>query len=106
MAAITVQDVGAGGLGEVTFANSTTSDTVTPGLRVGGFDVLPVILLVANGDADPHTVTVGENDPVEIAAGDTAAFPIYSEGVGDNSVTVASDVATAQTVAAIRLTGR
>jgi|SRR5690606_23023380 len=105
MAAITVQDVGADGLADVTFSNSSASDTVTPGVRVGGYELAPVFVIISNGDDSPHNVAIGDADPVEVANGDTAVFPIYSEGIGDGSVTITSDDPTSQTIAAIRLVG-
>jgi len=105
MAAIAVQTVGAGGNGNVTFGASSTSDTVAPGGRAGGYELDPILLIIINADDATHTVTVGGGSAVSVLAGDTAVIPVYSEGVGDASVTVVTDDATTQTVAAIRLTG-
>jgi hypothetical protein len=109
MAALTIQTVGEDGNGNVTFANSAASDTVampaTVGTRHAGFELQPLLAVVTNGDSGTHVVTVGSQAAVSVLAGDTAVIPIYSQGIGDTSVTIVSDVVTSQTVAIVRLTG-
>ena len=109
MAALTTQTVVALGNADVTAASSATSDTITipaaTGQRHSGYELKPTFVIITNGGAGTHAVTIGDNDPVNVLAGDTAVFPIYSEGLGDTSVTVASDVITSQTISVVRLTG-
>ena len=109
MAALTIQEVDSSGNADVTSASSATSDTVTipaaTGQRAGGYELQPLFAIVTNGGAGDHVVTVGSQDAVTVGAGNTAVIPIYSEGIGDTSVTITSDVVTSQTIAVVRLTG-
>ena len=109
MAALTIQSVDALGNANVTAANSAASDTIAMtgglGVRNGGYELQPLFVIVTNGDSGDHEITIGSQDAVTVAAGDTAVFPIYSQGIGDTSVTVASDTVTSQTISVVQLTG-
>ena len=109
MAALTIQNVGALGNADVTSASSAVSDTVTipaaTGKRLGGHELQPIFAIITNGGGATHAVTVGAQAAVNVLAGDTAVFPLYAEGIGDTSITIASDVVTSQTIAIVRLTG-
>lgn len=102
MAEIPLQKVG-DGLGTVTFAAANAGgDTVAAGVELGGWS-LPVLLLVANGDASAHDVTVGDLPAVTVPAGDTGAIQVNGGIHLGDPVDVTYDAVTSVTVAAVDL---
>lgn len=103
MATIAVQEVG-DGLADVAFvAANAGGDDVPSGIQNANFGLDPVVLLVANGDAASHTITVQGLSPVVVAAGDTAAIPVNRGVYPGSLVPVTYDGVTSVTVAAIKL---
>jgi hypothetical protein len=104
MAALTIQDVPAAGLGDVVFASATAGgDTVAYGSKsAAGWEQYSVLLLVKNADTGSHTATVG-GVALAVANGKTGIIPVPNEGLNDPSVAVTYDAVTSVTVAAIRI---
>jgi hypothetical protein len=102
MATIALQRIG-DGLDDVTFtAASGGGDEVPGGSELGGWS-LPVLLLVANGDAASHDVTVGNLSAVTVPAGATAAIQVNAGVSHGTLVSVTYSSATSVTVAALDL---
>jgi hypothetical protein len=105
MAAITIQDVGVGGLASVTFAAANSSDTVAVGSkRQGGYADTEVLLIYRNTNAATRDITVGSLAAVTIAATTgVSIIPVPDEGINDASVTVTVSATTNVDVAAVRI---
>lgn len=102
MALLTVQDA-TDGAEITTQAAESGGDQIPQGTRAGGWS-LGHVLLVVNGDAAEHTVTVAGMDPVTVGAGATALIPVW--GVYLNAPRdVTYDAVTSVTVAAVRVSG-
>jgi hypothetical protein len=106
MAAITIQDGGAGWGGNLAaFAAATGGgDTITTSRATtcGGWQ-LPVVLLVRNADATPTDVTVAGTPLLSVPA--TTGFAAIPVLVGQGCVAaVTYSKVTSLTVAAVRLT--
>lgn len=102
MAALTITPVADTGLADVLYVAAAASQTVDGGVRAGGWEPGLVVLLVNNGSGGSINVTLGAAAAVPVAAGKTGAFPIYREGVGDNTVAITYSATTTVTVAAVR----
>lgn len=108
MADITIQEVAAAGLADVTFTAAAASQTVPASsgsysMPAGGWLNRPVVALVTNGDASAHTVTIGSLAAVNVAAGDTAAIPVPFPGVNGAAQTITWSATTSMSIALIRL---
>lgn len=103
MALLAVQDASHGLASVVFSAASAGGDQVPQGTRASGW-VFGMALLVSNGDASPHDVTVAGDEPFTVPAGGLAVIPvtgIYNGAPRD----VAYDGVTGVTVAAVRVGG-
>ena len=105
MAAITIQDVGIGGLATVTFAAANASDTVAVGSkRQGGYADTEVLLVYRNTNAATRDITVGSLAAVTIAATTgVSIIPVPDTGVNGPIVTVTLSAAAGVDVAAVRV---
>lgn len=107
MAAIAIQEVPAGGLANVTFAATNTSDTVAGGAkRLGGYALHELILIYRNTNAATRDITVGSLPAQTIPAlTGVAIIPVPDEGINDASVTVTITAAAGVDVACVRIGG-
>lgn len=105
MAALTILDVTPAGLADVAPVAATAGgDTIAYGSKqAAGWEEYSVVLWVRNADTGAHTITVGSNAGVAVAAGKFALLPVPNEGLNDASVAVTYDAVTSVTVSAVRI---
>jgi|SRR5690242_5893351 len=105
MAAITITDVTAAGLADIGLAAANGGgDTIAYGTEAAaGWEEYSVLLVVRNGDASSHDVTVGSLSAVTVAAGKTAIIPVPNAGENAAAVAVTYSAVTSVTVAAVRI---
>lgn len=105
MAALTIADVPAAGLADIGLtAAGAGGDTIAYGTKAAaGWEEYSVLLVVRNGDASSHDVTVGGRSAVTVAAGKVGIIPVPNEGLNDASVAVTYSAVTSVTVGAVRI---
>lgn len=104
MAAITLQQVPAGGLdiGALAAASGGGDTVQVTALETAGWDANAAVLVVRNGDAAAKTVTVDGGTGVPVAAGAIGIFPLKT-GYGGKNIAVTYSAVTSVTVGAFQL---
>lgn len=103
MATLTLQEVGAGGLGAVSFVAASAGGDDAPGGTVAARWGLRAILIVRNDSGAAVDVTVGSLAAVSVPSGGEGAIPVTIGIYRGGLVPVTYSAVTSVTVAAVGL---